>query len=121
MSRFPRHKSNRSQLLYQIRLQKMLDFIYSHYHEHITLKDIACAGNVSRSEAGRCFKIFMNCSPVEFLIQYRLRIAGKMLSEKIYTVKEVSCLCGFNSVNYFRRRFKAEYGVVPGKVSFLGK
>jgi AraC-like DNA-binding protein len=44
-----------------------------------------------------------------------------MLSEKIYTVKEISDFCGFNSVNYFRRQFKAEYGVTPGKASNLGK
>ncbi|MBR2510064.1 MAG: AraC family transcriptional regulator [Lentisphaeria bacterium] len=121
MSCFPRYKSNRIQLLNQIRLQKMLDFIYSHYQEHITLEDIAHAGNVSRSEAGRCFKTFINSSPIEVLIQHRLQIAGKMLAEKIYTVKEISDFCGFNSVNYFRRQFKTKYGVTPGKVPYLGK
>ncbi|MBR1966268.1 MAG: AraC family transcriptional regulator [Lentisphaeria bacterium] len=118
---FPRYKSNRIQLTSQIRLQKMLDFIYSHYQEHITLENIADAGNVSRSEAGRCFKTFMNSSPIEVLIQHRLQIANKMLSEKIYTIKEISDLCGFNSVNYFRKQFKAEYGITPGKALYLGK
>ena len=121
LNTFPRHKSNRIQLVNQIRLQKMLNFIYSHFREHITLEDIARAGNVSRSEAGRCFKTFMDSSPIEVLIRHRLQIAGKMLSEKIYTIKEVSCFCGFNSVNYFRRQFKAEYGVAPGKVLHPGK
>lgn len=121
MNSFPRYKSDRIQLLNQIRLQKMLNFIYTHYGEHITLKDIALAGNVSRSEAGRCFKVFMNTSPIEVLIRYRLQMASQMLAEKIYTVKEISDICGFNSVSYFRRQFKAEYGVTPGKVSYLGK
>ena len=121
MSRFPRYTSNRVRLIHQIRLQKMLDFIYTHYQEQITLKDIAHAGNVSRSEAGRCFKTFINSSPIEVLIQHRLQIAGKMLAEKIYTVKEISDFCGFNSVNYFRRQFKTKYGVTPGKVPYLGK
>ena len=121
MNSFPRCKSNRVQLLNQIRLQKMLNFIYSHYREHITLENIAQAGNVSRSEAGRCFKAFMNSSPIDVLIQHRLQMAGKMLDEKIYTVKEISDHCGFNSVNYFRRQFKLKYGVSPGKVSSLGK
>lgn len=121
MSSFPRCKSNRIQLLNQIRLQKMLNFIYSHYREHITLEDIACTGNVSRSEAGRCFKIFMNTSPIDTLIQHRLQIASKMLAKKIYTIKEISDFCGFNSVNYFRRQFKVKYGLTPGKASHLGK
>ena len=99
----------------QIRLQKMLNFIYSHYREHISLEDLSRAANVSRSEAGRCFKAFMNVSPVEVLIRYRLQTARKMLSEKIYTVDEISHACGFNSVNYFRRQFKARYGISPGE------
>jgi AraC-like DNA-binding protein len=118
---FPRHKSNRIQLINQIRLQKMLDFIYTHYQEQISLKDLAQAANVSRSEVGRCFNAFMNCSPIEILIRHRLQIACKMLAEKIYTVEEVCNFCGFNSVNYFRRQFKAKYGITPGKYCALGK
>lgn len=99
----------------------MLDFIYSHYSGHISLKDLARAANVSRSEAGRCFKAFMNCSPIEKLIRHRLQMAYKMLAEGIYTVEEVSNSCGFNSVNYFRRQFKAKYGIAPRKHCNLGK
>ena len=118
---FPRYEANRIQLINQIRLQKMLDFIYCHYREHITLENLARAANISRSEANRCFKSFMNCSPIEILIRHRLQIAHKMLAEKIYTVEEVSNACGFNSVNYFRKQFKAEYGITPGKYCNLGK
>ena len=99
----------------------MLDFIYTHYQKQISLKDLAQAANVSRSEAGRCFNSFMNCSPIEFLIRHKLQIAYKMLAEKIYTVEEVCNFCGFNSVNYFRRQFKAKYGITPGKYCALGK
>ena len=38
-----------------------------------------------------------------------------------YTVEEVCNFCGFNSVNYFRRQFKAKYGITPGKYCALGK
>ena len=99
----------------------MLDYINKHYHEHIMLEDLARAANISRSEAGRCFKTFMHNSPMEVLLRHRLQIAHKMLSEKIYTVEEVSNSCGFNSVNYFRRQFKRLYGITPGKCCNLGK
>ena len=49
----------------QIRMQKMLDFIYKHYSEPLSLKDLARAANVSRSEVGRCFMAFMNRSARE--------------------------------------------------------
>lgn len=121
ISIFPHYKTNRIQLINQIRMQKMLDYINKHYHEHIMLEDLARAANISRSEAGRCFKTFMHNSPMEVLLRHRLQIAHKMLSEKIYTVEEVSNSCGFNSVNYFRRQFKRLYGITPGKCCNLGK
>ena len=113
MDSFPHYQSNRIQLNNQIRMQKMLDFIYKHYSEPLSLKDLARAANVSRSEVGRCFMAFMNRSPIEFLIRHRLQTAYKMLAEGIHTIEEVSNSCGFNSVNYFRRQFKSKYGISP--------
>lgn len=118
---FPRYKQNRIQLINQIRLQKMLDFIYTHYSEPISLNDLARAANVSRSEVGRCFKSFMNASPFEILIQHRLQMAHHLLADGIHTIDEVSTACGFNTVNYFRKQFKAKYGMTPGKRNTLGK
>ena len=52
----------------------MLSYIYGHYRENITLEDIAKAADINRSEAGRCFKRYMSCSPMDALIQYRLQV-----------------------------------------------
>ena len=99
----------------------MLTFIYEHYGETITLKEIANAAHISRSEAGRCFQTYLGCSPIEALIQYRLQIARRLLSEKTQTLQEISAACGFHSVNYFSRQFKKVYGVTPGQNLNLGK
>jgi len=112
---FPKSDTTRIQIRNQIRLQKMLSYIYDHYAETVTLNDIACAANISRSEAGRCFHTYMGCSPIDALIQYRLQIAHRLLSEKTLTLQEISFRCGFNSVNYFSRQFKKHYGYAPGR------
>lgn len=109
------------QLKNQIRLQKMLMYIYEHYGETVTLEEIANAAHISRSEAGRCFQTYLGCSPIEALIQYRLQTARRLLSEKTQTLQEVSAACGFHSVNYFSRQFKKAYGVTPGQNRDLGK
>ena len=70
----PKFKTTRVQLNNQIRLQKMLDYIYKNYAQPMTLADIAKAADISRSEAGRCFQTYMECSPVDVLIQYRLQV-----------------------------------------------
>jgi len=111
----------RIQLIAQIRIQKMLTYIYEHYADMITLDDIAKAANISRSEAGRCFHTYMNCSPVASLIRYRLQIAHKLLNETTLTLQEISYDCGFHSVNYFSRQFRKLYGYAPSKNRSLGK
>ncbi len=119
----PRSEESRIQLTAQIRIQKMLTFIYEHYADTdtVTLDDIAKAANISRSEAGRCFNTYMNCSPVDALIRYRLQIAHKLLTETTLTLQEISCDCGFHSVNYFSRQFRRLYGYAPSKNRTLGK
>ena len=117
----PKNNATRIQINNQIRIQKMLSFIYEHYAETVTLEDIAHSANISRSEAGRCFNSYMGISPVDALIKYRLQEAYRMLNENIYTLQEISYACGFNSVNYFSRQFKKKYGHCPGQKRNLGK
>ncbi len=117
----PKVHATRVQLNNQIRLQKMLTYIYENYAEPVTLKDVAKAAYISRSEAGRCFRTFMDCSPIDALIQYRLQMAHRLLDEKTLSIQEICFACGFNSVNYFRRQFKKVYGYTPSQKLNLGK
>ena len=117
----PRAEESRIQLTAQIRIQKMLTYIYEHYADAVTLEDIAGAANISRSEAGRCFQTYMNCSPVDALIRHRLQTARRLLNETTLTLQEISYDCGFHSVNYFSRQFKKLYGYAPSKNRVLGK
>ena len=118
---FPKLESTRIQINTQIRIQKMLSYIYEHYREHITLEDIAKAADISRSEAGRCFKRYMSSSPIDALIQYRLQAAHRLLNETTLSLEEISESCGFHSTNYFSRRFRKEYGYAPSQYRIMGK
>lgn len=117
----PKSEASRVQLNAQIRLQKMLSYIYENYIRTITLADIAGAANISRSEAGRCFQAYLGCSPVEALIQHRLETARHLLQQTTMTLQEISFACGFHSVNYFSRQFHRKYGYSPGEKRGLGK
>lgn len=117
----PRTESTRIQINNQIRLQKMLNYIYENYANPVTLEDIARAADISRSEAGRCFHTYMGCSPIDALIEYRLQAAQQLLSERTHTLQHISYACGFNSVNYFSRRFRRKYGYSPSQRGKMGK
>ncbi len=118
---FPKTYVTRIQINHQIRLQKMLAYVYENYAEPVTLEDIAKAAYISRSEAGRCFRKFMDCSPMDALMQHRLQTARRLLDEKTLSLQEICFACGFNSVNYFSRRFKKFYGYAPSQNFDLGK
>ena len=117
----PKSDATRVQISSQVRLQKMLMYIYNNYAEAITLEDIAKAADISRSEAGRCFNAYMGCSPIGALIQYRLQMAHQLLNERVQTLQQISYACGFHSVNYFSRQFKKKYGYAPGQRIDMGK
>lgn len=117
----PRASATRIQLRTEIRVQKMLAYIYAHYSEPIAIAEIAGAASISRSEAARCFHEYMDCSPVTALIQYRLQMAHRMLQDTTRTVQEISLACGFRSTNYFNRQFRKTYGCTPGQIRDLGK
>lgn len=117
----PRSAATRVQLKSQVRLQKMLTCIYERYAQPLTLAGIAAAAHISRSEADRCFRTYLGCSPVEALIRYRLQTACRLLGDHTRTLQQVSQACGFHSVNYFSRQFRRVYGCAPGEFANLGK
>jgi len=121
LEELPRFYASRVQMNTQIRIHKMLSFIYERYKDPISLKDIARAANISVSEAGRCFNSYMGCSPIEALIRHRLQEARRLLKDTVLTLQEICYSCGFNSVPYFCRQFKKNYGHSPGQNRGLGK
>ena len=117
----PKLELARIQISNQVRMQKMMTYIYENYAEPVTLADIAKAANISRSEAGRCFHAYMGCSPIEALIQHRLQMAHQLLGEGTQTLQQISSACGFHSVNYFSRQFKKKFGYAPSQSTDVGK
>lgn len=117
----PRFPASRVQLRTQVRVQKMLDYIYDHYREPVTLADIAGAASISRSEAARCFQEYLGCSPVQALIRYRLQTARRLMRDNSLSIEQISAYCGFSGTSYFTRQFRKIYGDTPGRLRSLGK
>lgn len=97
------------------RAEEILAYIYAHYHEKITVDDIAKNLSLSRSECFRCFKLLMDKSLVEYINEYRLKKAAELLRETDKSVTEISNECGFENSSYFGKLFKDAFATTPFK------
>ena len=97
----------------QDRLLTMLAFIQEHYAQKLTLEDIADAAAVSTRECLRCFRTAIDRSPVEYLLDYRLQMAVKLLENTDLPVTEIAIRTGFGDSAYFAKMFRRTYDKTP--------
>ncbi|WP_044478599.1 AraC family transcriptional regulator [Paenibacillus antibioticophila] len=114
-NQLPSVTTDKQELQYQVRLQNMISFIQKNYMNPVTLEDISNSSNISKSEASRCFQSYMKCSPVEYLLRYRIEAAQRLLHGTTRSIQEICSECGFNSPSYFIRMFRKKVGVTPGE------
>jgi len=86
--------------------------IETHYATRLTLETIAESSELSGSYLSALFHRYFHTSPVDYLIEVRLR-AAKLLLAKGTSVSETTRLTGFQSLHYFSRIFKQRQGISP--------
>lgn len=70
---------------------------------------------MSTSSLYRKMKALTGISTVEYIRKYKMQYAEHLLLEGKYSISEISFMVGMNSVAYFRRCFKIEYGMIPSE------
>jgi YesN/AraC family two-component response regulator len=88
------------------RINVVYDYIQKHYLQQITLSDIASKINMSEEYFSRFFSKTMKKPFFEFLNEYKINQACKLLIETDKQVSEVCYASGFESVPFFYRQFK---------------
>ena len=61
----------------------------------------------------RYFKETMGTSFIEYLKDYRLTMAARLLQSSDDAILDISVEVGFDNLSYFNRSFKARYGMTP--------
>jgi len=97
----------------QERILTMLAFIQENFAEKLTLEDIADAASVSTRECLRCFRASIHQSPMDYLIDYRVQTAKKLLQTTDLSITDIALRCGFNSNSYFTKIFHRSCGKTP--------
>ncbi len=97
-------------------LQKTVDYINNNLrNSQLSVESIAELFNISRSQVYRKIKALTGQTVVEFIRTVRLKYALKLMEEKKYNFSEIADQSGFNSLSYFTRSFKDQYGKAPSE------
>ncbi|MBP3633736.1 MAG: AraC family transcriptional regulator [Oscillospiraceae bacterium] len=97
----------------QDRMLPMLTYIQEHFAEKITLEQIAAAACISTRECLRCFRSCIQQSPMEYLTQYRIEAASRLLEKTTLPVTEIAMETGWGSSAYFSKIFRKLRGMSP--------
>jgi AraC-like DNA-binding protein len=96
-----------------VHFQKALDYINSNYSRPINVTDIADHVNLSRSRLYRVFMQQIFISPQQYLTEFRIREAIRLLETRSGSIKEIAAAVGIEDALYFSNLFKQITGKSP--------
>ncbi|MFP3126026.1 AraC family transcriptional regulator [Ectobacillus funiculus] len=105
--------SNESTDIQEKIITRTVAYIESHFNLDITLKELADYVNLTPFHFSRVFKKYTGYSPYEYVINFRINHAKKMLHNTKLSIKEIADVSGFNCYNHFVTTFKKHTDLTP--------
>ena len=97
------------------KMKIIMKHVENHYMEKISIADIAEVAGFSESHFMRYFKETMGTSFIDYLREYRLTMAARLLLASDASILSIAEEVGFDNLSYFNRAFKKEYGITPSQ------
>jgi YesN/AraC family two-component response regulator len=94
-------------------LRKVYDFIEAHYHESISLRDVAQHFGFSAAYLTKLVKNQTGEPINHWIIKRRVTAARALLLETEKSVEQIAEAVGYQSINHFFRQFRKYYGTSP--------
>jgi AraC-like DNA-binding protein len=95
------------------RLAYVIYYIREHLTEKLNMDKLSSMACMSRPHFFRSFKKEFGISPLEFILEERIKMACRLLHQARYTVMDVALRCGFNNLNHFVDIFRRITGHTP--------
>jgi transcriptional regulator GlxA family with amidase domain len=94
-------------------IRKILDWIFDHISESMTVEILAEQASMSPRNFARVFARETGATPAKYIEKLRLETACRYLVEKQWTLDEVSFRCGLKNSENIRRLFLKYYEITP--------
>jgi AraC-like DNA-binding protein len=96
-------------------IEQAVDFIYRNYTQNIKVNDIANYVRIDRRYLSRLFKNYLDSSPHDMLIQFRMRKACELMTDMHLSIGDVARSVGYEDPMQFSKVFKRVHGTSPFK------
>lgn len=93
-----------------LKLKKYMD---SHLKEKVTVSDLSAVIYRSVSQTIRIFRKEYGCTPYNYLVGKRIKMAAMLLENSNMSIREISDQLGFADQHYFCNCFKNKTGMAP--------
>ena len=91
--------------------KSMLLYIQEHYHEKVSLEEIADVGSVGKTLCTKLFRTYTSKTPGEYLIHYRIQKSLDLLTYTRDSITDIAYAVGFSSASHYTRTFRDIWGV----------
>ena len=95
------------------RIKEALAYVSENYTKSITVDTLAELAHMSRSRFSVVFKENTGISPYQYINEYRINVAKRMLYSTGKTISEIASECGFPDSSSFIRTFKRTEKISP--------
>jgi AraC-like DNA-binding protein len=109
------YSKNSQRLAANNRIAHVVNYIKENIREQIQVEQLCRIACMSESNFYRVFKEELGISPIEFIIEERIKLASSLLKNPEFRIKDVYFESGFNSLSYFNRMFKKKFKVSPSE------
>lgn len=94
-------------------ISKAIEYIQLHYHDQITVQEIADFIPLNRSYLTDIFMKTIHMTPSQFLMEFRMKQAATELVYSNDTVTQIAYSCGYDNIASFSKAFKRVNGCSP--------
>lgn len=96
-------------------ITKIMDYIEQNYDKDISIRTIGEHYGISRSQLYKIFQETLSISPMDYLVEFRLRKACALLRATDLSVNDVCLSAGFRDGKHFSKIFKERLGLTPSE------
>jgi AraC-like DNA-binding protein len=94
-------------------LERMIQYVQTNLHAPLSLSDLVTFSDLSAATVGRMFRKHLHTTPVSWILEHKMELAGMLLRTRKLTVAEVGERVGIPDPYYFSKCFRKHTGQSP--------